>query len=48
MAKLDQNIFSDFLQETEFSRYISVFTTLNMEFVQSTIAGAENGNIGDL
>ena len=48
MATLDRNAFSDFLETNEFTRYINVFTKLDMQLVQSTIASAESGNLGDL
>jgi len=48
MPALDRNALLDILQQQEYIRYINVFTNLNMELVQSTIAGAETGNLGDL
>ena len=48
MASLDSNLYSEFLETKQMSRYVTVFTTLNMQFVQQIIGSAESGKIGDL
>lgn len=48
MPALTKNALTTVLEQNQYVRFVNVFTKLNMELVQSVIAGAETGNLGDL